>query len=106
MADAKEAPKVCSGCKHWALERQGNTKKAGRCKRYAPRVETSGGPVSESQWPITLEDNSCSEFDRSTPHEVVQGVPVADPRADDTAAKPAKRTPRKTAKGGKGRATR
>ncbi len=93
---------TCEKCQHWCFVRQGNVKRAGTCRRNAPRPVEGGGPVIETQWPITLEDDGCSEF------AAVEGkvAAVEEPFANVPAAGDGVRSPRKTAKGGKARKTR
>jgi len=88
----------CKDCKHWIEGRKGNMKRTGQCRRHAPKPNTSGGAVIETQWPITLEDDSCAEFATAATAEVEtqSSEPVAPP----------KRSPRKTGKGGTARTTR
>tara|TARA_R100001086_G_scaffold200100_1_gene116324 strand:- start:855 stop:1154 length:300 start_codon:yes stop_codon:yes gene_type:complete len=93
---------TCSACRHWSFSRQGNSKRAGHCRRHAPRPVETGGPVTDTQWPVTLEDDGCAEFvDASQRMAIEPDVEAAEPAQD----KPV-RTPRATSKGGKSRKTR
>ncbi len=95
---------TCAECKHWRLARQGNAKRAGACHRNAPRPVEGGGPVVEAQWPITLEDDGCSEFAERAEVSAPSASRPTEPAVK--AASGAVRTPRKTAKAGKSRKTR
>lgn len=90
----------CKDCMHWVEGRKGNMKRTGQCRRHAPKPDTSGGAVIETQWPITLEDDSCAEFATAAPAKAATAKQSA---GEDAAPK---RTPRKTSKGGAARTTR
>lgn len=91
----------CKDCKHWLPGRQGNMKMAGECRRHAPRPETSGAAVTETQWPVTLEDSGCAEFEAGKAPKPDAAPSEAKPAAEAaTASAPAarKRTGKRKAK--------
>tara|TARA_R110002073_G_scaffold120601_2_gene262654 strand:- start:5244 stop:5534 length:291 start_codon:yes stop_codon:yes gene_type:complete len=91
---------TCANCSHWRFARQGNVKSAGECRRHAPQPSITGGAVVETQWPITLEDDSCAEF-KGAPVNQKSALEAADttPASDPTPM----RMPRQTTQGGKRR---
>ncbi len=111
MAVTETAAPVCEGCKHWRLFRQGTNKRAGHCRRYAPAASTSGGPMAPAQWPVTLEDDSCADYAAAAPSEAKAeegrvDVGAVDVATTEHAPGAAKRTARRTQKGGGSRKTR
>lgn len=88
---------LCKGCKHWLPRRQGNMKQAGECRRHAPRPETSGAAVTETQWPVTLEDSGCAEFEAGKAPKPDAAPSEAQPAAAAAAAS-ASPAPKRTGK--------
>lgn len=76
----------CKDCKHWLPRRQGNMKVAGECRRHAPRPETSGAAVTETQWPVTLEDSGCAEFEAGKAPKLDTAASEAAPAAESASA--------------------
>lgn len=73
---------TCAVCKNWKFARQGNTLRAGHCHRNSPIPSTGGEPVTETQWPITLETNTCGDFEgKEAPNAGTKKSAVSKPQA-------------------------